>query len=90
MISLIYFCAACSLMLLLSSTALQAGTIKLSFLEDETAVRATGDFLLAHGTGPDAISAFKSAIAHYNLNPPGFMSTVTNETRICMAATFYC
>jgi len=62
-------------MLVLFGTALQAGTLKVSFLDDQTAVRTTSDLLLANGCRPEAVSALKSAIARHDLSPPGFDRT---------------
>lgn len=58
--------------LLLPAVVLQAGTIKVSFVDNETAIRATSELLQAHGCRPEAILAFRLAIDRYNMSPPGF------------------
>ena len=63
---------ACVIALLLAATALQAGAIRISFMDDESAVLGTSELLLANGCRPETVSALRSAIGRYKLSPPGF------------------
>jgi hypothetical protein len=58
------------LMLLLAGVTLQAAPVKISFLNDEVALRETMSILRANGCRKDAISSFKFAVDHYNAIPP--------------------
>jgi hypothetical protein len=55
--------------LLLAEKPTEASPIKISFLDNEDAIKQTTDFLLAKGCDREAVSSFRRVIDWYNLTP---------------------
>ena len=62
-------CAVLGLALWLSGALIQAGTVEVSFLDDDAAVRDTAEILRGHGCRSEAILAFRKAILRYLEHP---------------------
>lgn len=58
--------------LLLSAVIVRAGSIKVSFFDNEDTIVQTSEILRGDGCKADAISRFRRAVARYKSQPPGF------------------